>query len=126
MLAHVTYPAVDIHPAGYSRVWIQDVLRGELGFQGVVVSDDIGMAAAESAGGVRARIHAHLDAGCDLVLVCQPAQVAESIAGVRGRPPCPVATIKRLRGEVAATWTDLTDNPQRADFIARLSALDPP
>jgi beta-N-acetylhexosaminidase len=125
MLAHVTYPAVDAYPAGYSRVWIQDVLRGEMGFQGVVVSDDIGMAAAESAGGVGARIHAHLDAGCDLVLVCQPAQVAESIAGVRGRPPCPAATLARLRGEVASSWSAMLDNPQRAAFVARLTALDP-
>jgi len=125
MLAHVTYPAVDPLPAGYSRTWIQDILRGEFAFQGVVISDDIGMAAAESAGGLGARIHAHLDAGCDLVLVCQPAQVAESIASVRGRPPCPSATIARLRGEVACTWASLLDNPQRAAFVARLMTLNP-
>ena len=125
MLAHVTYPAVDPLPAGYSRTWIQDILRGEYAFQGVVVSDDIGMAAAESAGGLGARIHAHLDAGCDLVLVCQPAQVAESIASVRGRPPCPSATLARLRGEVASTWASLLDNPQRAAFVARLMTLNP-
>ena len=125
MLAHVTYPAVDEHPAGYSRVWIQDILRGEMGFRGVVFSDDIGMAAAESVGGIGARIHAHLDAGCDLVLVCQPAQVAESIACVRGRAACPDATVARLKGEVASTWASLVDNPQRAAFIARLTALNP-
>src|SRR5579875_3039387 len=50
MMAHVTYPAVDPLAAGYSKAWI-DMLRGEFGFGGVVFSDDVGMAAAESAGG---------------------------------------------------------------------------
>src|SRR5690606_38325603 len=65
MLAHVVYPRVAPEPAGYSPYWINDILRGELGFRGVVFSDDIGMAAAFSAGGVKARVDAHLDAGCD-------------------------------------------------------------
>ena len=126
MLAHVTYPLVDAVPAGYSRVWIDDVLRRELGIRGVVFSDDIGMAAAESAGGIAARIDAHLDAGCDLVLVCSPALVADSIAAVRGRAPCPSDRLSRLRGMVASTWQSLLDNPQRTRFIERLAALDAP
>src|SRR3546814_1831408 len=72
MLAHVAYPSVAPEPAGYSRVWIEDLLRKEMGFRGVVFSDDIGMAAAFSAGGVKARIDVHLDAGSDVVLVCPP------------------------------------------------------
>ncbi len=85
MLAHVAYPKVAPEPAGYSRTWIKDVLRDELGFRGVVFSDDIGMAAAFSAGGVKARIDAHLDAGCNVVLVCHPELVEESLAAVEGR-----------------------------------------
>lgn len=126
MLAHVTYPLVDAVPAGYSRVWIEDLLRGALGFRGVVFSDDIGMAAAESAGGIGARIAAHLDAGCDLVLVCSPALVADSLAAVRGRAPCPPQRLAGLRGLVASTWQSLLDNPQRTRFIERLAALDAP
>ncbi|RMH94581.1 beta-N-acetylhexosaminidase [Lysobacter pythonis] len=85
MMAHVVYPRVAPAPAGYSPRWIGDVLRGEMGFNGVVFSDDIGMAAAFSAGGVKARIDAHLDAGCDAVLVCHPELVAESLAALEGR-----------------------------------------
>lgn len=124
MLAHVAYPAVDAAPAGYSRVWIEDVLRGEFGFRGVVFSDDIGMAAAESAGGVAARIDAHLAAGCDLVLACSPALAADAIAAVRGRPSCSPDKLVALRGMVASTWESLVDNPQRSRFLARLAALD--
>ncbi len=50
MMAHVIYPQIAPEPAGYSPRWIQDILRGELGFRGVVFSDDIGMAASHSAG----------------------------------------------------------------------------
>lgn len=85
MMAHVVYPQVAAEPAGYSRRWMQDILRGEMGFEGVIFSDDIGMAAAFSAGGVKARIDAHLDAGCDVVLVCHPDLVDESLKAVEGR-----------------------------------------
>src|SRR3546814_9680376 len=60
MMAHVTYPAVDSRPAGYSRVWIEQILRGELGFAGAVISDDISMAAAGAAGSVGEIGRAHV------------------------------------------------------------------
>ena len=85
MLAHVVYPQVAPEPAGYSPRWINTILREQMGFRGVVFSDDIGMAAAFSAGGVKSRVDAHLDAGCDVVLVCHPELVAESLAAVEGR-----------------------------------------
>lgn len=85
MMAHVVYPQVAPEPAGYSKRWIEGILREEMGFRGVVFSDDIGMAAAFSAGGIKSRIDAHLDAGCDIVLVCHPELVPESLAAVEGR-----------------------------------------
>src|SRR4029450_13915795 len=86
MMAHVVYPQVAPEPAGYSPRWINEILRKEMNFHGVVFSDDIGMAAAFSAGGVKARIDAHLDAGCDVVLVCPPGLVAAFLRAMGGRP----------------------------------------
>ena len=85
MMAHVVYPQIAPEPAGYSKRWIKDILRDDMGFRGVVFSDDIGMAAAFSAGGVKARIDDHLDAGCDVVLVCHPDLIAESLTAVEDR-----------------------------------------
>jgi beta-N-acetylhexosaminidase len=124
MMAHVVYPAVDERPAGFSLVWIGDVLRDRLGFDGAVISDDISMAAAGTAGGVAERVHAHLDAGCDLVLACFPDVVDQAIAAVAGRRPGPAHRLAALRGAIGASWDSLTDNPQRDRFIARITALD--
>ncbi|HVI26457.1 MAG TPA: beta-N-acetylhexosaminidase [Xanthomonadaceae bacterium] len=122
MMAHVVYPQVDPEPAGYSKRWIEDILRGEMGFRGVVFSDDIGMAAAFSAGGVKARIDAHLDAGCDVVLVCHPELVDESLAAVRGRRLNTMA-LAGLIGRGAMGWDGLLADARYGAAQQRLGGL---
>lgn len=109
MMAHVAYPEVDAEPAGYSRVWI-DYLRARLGFSGVVFSDDIGMAAAESAGGVAARLQAHYAAGCDSVLVCAPALVPAALQAMQTLPAQRLHSevLDTLAGRAAPDWAGLS------------------
>jgi beta-N-acetylhexosaminidase len=123
MMAHVTYPAVDSRPAGYSKVWIEQILRGELGFAGAVISDDISMAAAGAAGSVGERVRAHLEAGCDLVLACFPEVVDEAIAAMQGGTTELPPQLAAMAGALGASWDSLTNNPQRDRFVARITAL---
>ncbi|HTM63301.1 MAG TPA: beta-N-acetylhexosaminidase [Gammaproteobacteria bacterium] len=70
LAAHIIFPRIDRQQVSFSRVWLQDILRKQLGFEGVILSDDLNMRGADISNDYADRVTAALDAGCDFALVC--------------------------------------------------------
>ncbi|HXN14840.1 MAG TPA: beta-N-acetylhexosaminidase [Usitatibacter sp.] len=106
MPAHVVYSKVDSKPAGFSSVWLQKVLRERLGFDGIIFSDDLSMEGASTAGGMMARSSAALNAGCDMVLVCNDPRAQDTLLeGLERRALAPTLARRqeKMRGKAIST-----------------------
>jgi len=125
MMAHVIYERVDPLPAGYSKIWIDRILRGQLGFQGAVFSDDLSMSGAHSVGGYPERARAALDAGCDMLLVCNNPDGAETVLESLGDYLDPVAQLRlvRMHGRPGRLPDDLFQSAEWLRAVQRLEAF---
>jgi beta-N-acetylhexosaminidase len=113
--AHVIYPQVDAKPAGFSRVWLQDVLRNKLRFPGAIFSDDLSMEAARQGGTLTEAATAALQAGCDMVLICNQPEEAEKVLDALRFTPSKESQARlsrmRPRGK-ALKWSKLVAEPE--------------
>ena len=112
MPAHIIYPQVCPQPVGFSKHWLQTILRGQLGFQGAIVSDDLSMVAAHAIPDVVQRVQAAWTAGCDMVLLCnQPTQVdtvlAHLTASHADTNPLSTQRLSALRGSISVASSQM-------------------
>lgn len=131
MPAHVRYPSVDRWPAGFSRIWLHEILRDRLGFQGVIFSDDLNMGAAASAGDYADRAHAALQAGCDMIVICnnRPAALAMLEALLDHRDPAAALRLLRMHGRRGVERAQLREQGEwhhATQLAARLCDLKEP
>lgn len=126
MAAHVIYPQVDAYPAGFSRVWLQGILRQTLYFEGCIFSDDLSMQATHSYGRIEQRARQALQAGCDMVLVCNDAEAADQLLAALtwGLSATSVARLARMRGARAKyAWSRLHESEQFIRVVRAISAI---
>ncbi|MCK5718108.1 MAG: beta-N-acetylhexosaminidase [Thiomargarita sp.] len=111
MPAHVIYPQIDTQPAVFSEHWLQGILRQKLNFQGVIFSDDLSMAGAAVMGDALARMRQALQAGCDMVLVCNHREDVIYILDHFGKYNLPrsQARLIRLHRRAVPNWDNLQD-----------------
>jgi beta-N-acetylhexosaminidase len=123
MPAHVIYPKVDDKPAGFSQKWLQKVLRERLGFNGVIFSDDLSMEGATVGGDVTTRSLAALNAGCDMVLLCNRPDLAdELLANLQWKMPAQsISRLARMHG--AHHPQNMNHLHESAEFVAAVKRV---
>ncbi|WP_020505371.1 beta-N-acetylhexosaminidase [Lamprocystis purpurea] len=126
MPAHVIYPRVAAEPAGFSAVWLRDLLRGRLGFAGVIFSDDLNMAAADAGGGYVERAQAAARAGCDMLLICnnRPAAVAIVQAFRENHDPAGQLRLLRMHGRGDPEPARLHEAPRWQAGVRQVALLE--
>lgn len=108
MPAHILFNSIDDQPVGFSKYWLQEVLRGQLQYKGIIFSDDLSMEGAAIAGDHKDRALAALSAGCDAALVCNNPQKAIDVLELLQQQKWPITNrLASMRAKGASSLKEL-------------------
>ncbi|MDB2481284.1 beta-N-acetylhexosaminidase [Porticoccaceae bacterium] len=124
MPAHITFPAVDPDSVGFSGFWLQQVLRQQLSFDGVIFSDDLSMKGADVAGGYIDKAQLALNAGCDMILVCNcPEGAREVLQMMEHRSLAGSDRIASMGATKSVDWDKLCADSRRTRVVQQLKDI---
>ena len=113
MPGHLLFPSIDDNPVGFSPFWLQEVLRKQLGFEGVIFSDDLSMEGAAAAGTYAERASLALEAGCDMVLVCNnPTGALSVLSWMQEQPAKENLRLNKMRSRVSWDLSKMHADPR--------------
>jgi beta-N-acetylhexosaminidase len=125
MPAHITFPSVDPDSVGFSSFWLNDVLRGKLGFEGIIFSDDLTMKGADIAGGYVDKAKLALKAGCDMILVCNcPQGAVEVLSYMESANISQSSKLASMVAKRSISWSDLEGSPRWLAISQKVAALN--
>ena len=124
MTAHLTYPKIDSEAVSFSYFWLTTFMREQIGFKGVIFSDDLSMKGADTAGSYSEKARKSLEAGCDMLIVCNNRQGAKEVADFLTKNNISkISKIQTILKTKDIDWNNLQDDPRRLDVISRIKDL---
>ena len=124
MTAHLTYPKIDSEAVSFSYFWLTTFMREQIGFKGVIFSDDLSMKGADTAGSYSEKARKSLEAGCDMLIVCNNRQGAKEVADFLTKNNISkISKIQTMLKTKDIDWNNLQDDPRRLDVISRIKDL---
>lgn len=128
MPGHILFPKIDSQPVGFSSHWLQKVLRDQLGFNGVIFSDDLSMEGAAESGSYIDRAALALEAGCDMVLACNnPEGAMQVLHWLEQNPQSDTGRLQRMRSRAHWDLHTMHADPRYAkarEYLGQINELE--
>ena len=125
MTAHISFPQIEDDIVTFSQFWISDMLKGEMGYNGIIFTDDLSMKGTDYIGKMNTKVQKSLEAGCDMILVCNNRSgVYEAIDFLETNSTTLLRNLMSFKASHPTSWDILETDPRRADILEKIDSLN--